>query len=450
MRFLGLDITRRKRTPAQRVGSRNVMGWVQEPFTGAWQMNQEVKLESVLSFAPVARCIALIAGDVAKMPVRMMRFTADRIWIEEDNPAYSPVLRKPNGWQNRIQFFTNWMESKLIHGNTYILKQRDGRGMVSAMHVLDPLYVKVLVATDGGVYYELSRDDLAHQHSVSVTVPASEIIHDRMNTFYHPLVGTSPLANCGLAATQGIAIQNTSARFFTNNSAPGGVLTAPGTIDDDTAGRLKADWEQNYTGKNLGKVAVLGDGLRYEPMAVKATDAQLIEQLKMTGETVCTAFGVPSYKAGVGPAPTYDNVEALNLQYYTDALQIHIESIEELLDQGLGIARPLGTEFDLDYMFRMDTVALVKAEAEAVKAGIKGPNESRRRFSLPPVAGGSIPYLQQQNYSLEALAKRDAKGDPWEKPQADPVRPPEPPDAENFKAALLWSTRKALRAKETA
>lgn len=444
MRFLGLEV---KRAAPREVASRGVMGWVRESFTGAWQRNVEVKLDSVLTFAAVARCVALIAGDVAKMPVRMVELTKYGIWLERENPAYSPVLRKPNDWQTRIQFFQSWMESKLIHGNAYVLKQRDNRGVVSKLYVLDPRYVKVLVADDGGVYYEISRDDLARQHDTSVTVPASEIIHDRMNTYYHPLVGISPIASCGIAAAQGLAIQNNSALFFKNNSQPGGILTAPGAINDDTAKRLKEHWDQNYSGDNAGKVAVLGDGLKYEPMAVTATDAQMIEQLIMSAEMVCTAFGVPAYKAGVGAAPAYNNIETLNLQYYTDVLQIHIESIEELLDQGLNVSRPLGTEFDLDYLFRMDTATMVTAEAEAVKAGIKAPNEGRRRLNLGPVKGGETPYLQQQNYSLAALATRDGQSDLWAKPQpAEPAPPADAPTTDETDKALWMLEAKMMRA----
>ena len=310
--------------------------------------------------------------------------------------------------------------------------------------MLDPRHVKVLVASDGGVYYELARDDLSRQYETSVTIPASEIIHDRWNTFYHPLVGISPIASCGIAAAQGLAIQNNSAWFFNNNSNPGGVLTAPGAISDETAARLKAYWDTQYSGANAGKVAVLGDGLKYEPMAVTATDAQLIEQLKMSAEMVCTAFGVPAYKIGVGPAPAYNNIEALNMQYYTDALQIHVESIEECLDQGLGISRPLGTEFDLDYLFRMDTATMVNAEAEAVKSGIKAPNEGRRRLNLPPKKGGDSPYMQQQNYSLEALARRDAQPDPWAQPE--PAAEPTEAEERAFVAETLLSMRKAMEA----
>ena len=39
-----------------------------------------------------------------------------------------------------------------------------------------------------------------------------------MNCLYHPLVGLSPIYACGLAAQQGLAIQNGSTEFFGNMS----------------------------------------------------------------------------------------------------------------------------------------------------------------------------------------------------------------------------------------
>jgi phage portal protein BeeE len=47
------------------------------------------------------------------------------IWTETDSPAFSPVLRKPNRYQNRIQFWESWILSKLTRGNAYVLKERD-------------------------------------------------------------------------------------------------------------------------------------------------------------------------------------------------------------------------------------------------------------------------------------------------------------------------------------
>lgn len=449
MRLFGLTITREKAAPALApVDNRG--GWwgiIRESFAGAWQQNVEVKLDTVLTYSTVFRCVSLIASDVAKLRIRLVAQDDNGIWTETDTAAYSPVLRKPNGYQNRIQFFTSWMESKLVHGNTYALKQRDQRNVVTALYVLDPQRTKPLVAPDGSVYYELRRDELSGLPEDTVVVPASEIIHDRWNTIYHPLVGTSPIYACGLAAVQGIRIQNNSAQFFGNGSNPGGILTAPGAISDETAKRLKEHWDKNYTGANVGKVAVLGDGLKYEPMAITATDAQLIEQLKWTSETICSVFGIPAYKVGVGQAPAYNNIEALDAQYYAQCLQIHIESIELCLDEGLELKKPYGTEFDLDDLLRMDTATLIKAEAEAIGAGIKAPNESRRRLGLQPVEGGNTPYLQQQNYSLAALNKRD-QNDPFAKPEPAPAPQAEdPPANDNAEAearAALLEIRKGL------
>lgn len=430
-------------------------GWwslIREPFTGAWQRNLEIKRDTVLTYSAVYACITLIASDIAKLRVKLVEQDDSGIWRETTVPAFSPVLRKPNRYQNTIQFLTQWIISKLVHGNAYILKQRDGRGVVVAMYVLDPCRVQPLVSEDGSVYYQLSRDNLTGLDEDQITVPANEIIHDRMNTLYHPLVGISPISACGLAATQGLHIQNHSARFFLNNAMPGGILTAPHTIPDETANRLKAMWEAKFGGENVGRIAVLGDGLTFESMAIKAIDAQLIEQLKWTAETVCTCFHVPPYMIGVGAAPTYNNIQALNQQYYTQCLQILIESLELCLDEGLGLTavtgKVYGVELDLDGLLRMDTATQYDAIAKAIGGGFLAPNEGRRKIDLPPVAGGETPYLQQQNYSLAALNKRDQQDDPFGAPasSASSDAGDEDPDgdAEELRAALEASHAMAI------
>ncbi len=441
MRLFGLNISRATATDEKALSpiGQGRGGWYRifEPFAGAWQQNVEVRYDSVLSNHADFACRTLIASDISKLRIKLVQKDETGIWSEVANPAYSPVLRKPNHFQNRIQFMESWILSKLQRGNALILKQRDGRGVVKALYVLDWTLVTPLVADDGSVFYDLKTDHLAGLPA-SVTVPAREVIHDRFNCFFHPLVGLSPIFAGGLAATQGLAIQSDSTLFFQNGAQPSGILTAPAGISDETAKRLKEHWENNYSGKNSGKVAVLGDGLKYEAMKAKAVDAQLIEQLKWSAEVVCSTYHVPPYKIGVGQMPTYNNVQALNIEYYSQCLQVLIEAAELCLDEGLGMGENIGTEFDVDNLLRMDTTALINAEKEAVGAGIKSPNEARKRLDLKPVAGGNSPYLQQQNYSLEALARRDAQEDPF---GTAPSREPEAPANDN---AMEAEARAAL------
>lgn len=445
MRLFGLQITRATQEKALSPVSQGRGGWYRifESFPGAWQRNVEVKCDSALSYHADFACRTLIASDIAKLRIKLVAKDSDGIWTETTNPAYSPVLRKPNDFQTRIQFMESWVLSKLQHGNAYILKQRDNRGVVTKLYVLDPRLVTPLVAGDGSVFYQLNADDLAGV-TQTIIVPAREIIHDRFNTFYHPLVGLSPIFAGGLAAMQGLAIQNDSAAFYQNGARPGGVLTAPGAIDDETAGRIKEYWDSNFSGDNSGKVAVLGDGLKYEAMRAKAVDSQTIEQLKWTAEVVCSTYHVPPYKIGVGTMPTHNNIQSLNVEYYSQCLQVLIESIELCLDEGLNMGEAIGTELDVDNLLRMDSVTQMEVLDKA--SGVMSVNEKRRKLDLKPKDGGDSVYLQQQNFSLEALAKRDAQDDPFQPaaPAAD-EQPANDNDTESEARAALIEIYKGLR-----
>lgn len=427
MRLFGLNITKAAVSPLSRSDMRGWFGVVREGFAGAFQANIEIDApRDLLSFAGLFAPITLIAGDVGKLRIKLTKKTEAGIWEEiYENSPFLPVLRKPNHYQTRIQFIEHWMLSKLLYGNAYALKERDARGIVTALYILDPQRVKPLVTPTGDVYYELSADHLSGLQG-KLTVPAREIIHDRMNCLWHPLVGISPIYAAGLSATQGRKIQNNSASFFENMSRPGGMLTAPGTIDDPTALRLKTEFETNFSGSNLGRLFVGGDGLDFKSMAIPAEAAQLIEQLEWTAKDIARACGVPYFMVG-GPAPANDTIEVETLRYYTQCIQKLLEQAESCLDEGLSLPAGYCTEFDVDGLVRMDTTAQAEAVGKLVGAGVMAPNEARKRFNLGPVAGGNTPYLQVQNYSLAALDKRDLKADPFATDKPAPAAPAAPP-----------------------
>jgi HK97 family phage portal protein len=427
MKIFGLEFGKKKGLSTSPVDNRGGWHpWIGEPYAGSWQNNEVWTVDSVLAYPPVYACVTLIANDISKLSPLLL--------VEQSNGTRSPiellpVLKKPNTYQNHIQFKEWWIISKLIRGNTYALKQRDNRGNVVQLYILEPTRVQVLTTPSGEVFYQLGEDQLNGQDKTSVTVPASEIIHDRISPIFHPLVGVSPLFAAGASAAQGLKIITDSAKFFENGATPGGVLTAPGSISNDTAARLKAHWDANYTGANSGKVAVIGDGLKFEPMRMTAVDSQLIDQLRWTAEAVCSAFHVPAYKVGAGPIPSNNNVEALTQDYYSQCLQKLIEDYEICLDEGLELLSGQHTQLDLDGLFRMDTATQIKTLREGVAGAIMSPNEARLKLNLIPLEGGDTVYLQQQNFSLEALSRRDAKADPFatqQTTQAQPTMPEEP------------------------
>lgn len=426
-------------TSPQPVGRGGWFPWeVFEPFTGAWQRNISWKRKDVTSHFAIFSCIGLIASDISKLEVKYKAKGSDDIWIDVPVRGFD-VIDRPNPYQNRMQFFESWIISKLTRGNTYVLKTRDGKGNVTRLDILHPDLVQVLVSDSGEVYYQLSQDSLTGVTSIDVTVPASEIIHDRFNCLYHPLVGLSPIYACGLAAFGGIKMLENSVTHFKNLSRPGGILTAPGAISEETASRLKKHWEDNYSGDNAGKTAVLGDDLRYQSInVISPVDSQLVEQLKLTADIVCATFHVPAYKV-VGNAPAYNNIEAQESAYYSQCLQVLIEAIELALDKGLNVSDNTGYEFDIDGLLRMDTKTQVETLGQGVIRAIYSPNEARKRMNLKPVEGGDVPYLQEQNWPISMLANRNI--------EEEAVPPPEVKEIDEEKTLmnLAMGLRKELK-----
>ena len=370
MRLFGLDISRAKAkantpqptTPTSGLsplyGGDRGNWWfpiIREPYTGAWQKNVALRVDNIVTYFAVYSCLSLISTDIGKLGLRLMRETDDGLHVEADSPAFSPVLRKPNHYQTRGKFIETWMLSKLIHGNTYVLKERDNRGVVVALYVLEPTRAKVLVAPDGSVFYSFAVDNLSGLPN-PIEIPASEVIHDVNTPLFHPLFGISPILAASLPIVQGLAIQKHSVSFFEQGARPGGVLSAPGPVPQQSLERMKNEWETRFSGENAGRVAVLSDGLKFESIGMTGEQAQLIDQLKWTAENVASVFHVPPFMIGLGAPPSFDNVEALNQQYYSQCLQTHIESIEALLDDGLALdGTGYCTEFCLDDLLRMDT-----------------------------------------------------------------------------------------------
>lgn len=430
-------------------------GWrsrIYESYAGAWQQNVTVdNSENVLRFSAVYSCVSGISGDIAKLPLPLL-IEANGVSTPQRDGIIPALIKKPNQYQTRFQFVQQWVLSKLITGNTYVLKVRDQRGAVVKMIVLDPDFVTVMVTDSGDVYYQLRRDNLGGINQlVDTTVPASEVMHDRHTPLFHPLVGVSPIYACGMSATLGNSIVNNSAGFFKNRATPGGILTAPARISDETAKRLKDDWESKYSGQNAGKIAVLGDGLKFERMAVTAVDSQLIEQLKWSVEDVARAFRYPLFKLQSGAPVMAGSAEELNLQYYSDTLQPLIEAMEAVLNDGLELQGDMRVEFDIEGLSRMNTEARFRTAGESLKVATH--NEARARLNLGPIEGGDAVYLQQQNFALRDLVKlRQMEFEAMERESNDTPDANDTPDsnddmqqqAEEQTRALIDGLRKGL------
>lgn len=414
-------------------------GGPHEPFLGAWQRNLRECMgnQSLLAFSAVYACVSVISGDIGKLPLRVWRLLSDGGREEATNHPMTAVLYAPNLYQTHVDFIQQLFVSTLLAGNAYVYLVYDDRNYINEMHVLNPTRVMPLVSPNGLVFYRIAYNDALSQTGADYPgpltlnadydperdgwiVPARNIMHHRVMTVESPLIGVTPLYAAGMSAAVGAKIISQSQSFFANMSRPSGVLSAPGKISTQTASVLKKYWDDNYTsGGGSGKTAVLGDGIKWEPLTMTAIDAQLIEQLRWSVEDVARVFRVPGFLLGDLGKVSYRNSETLMRAYYSGCLQYHIESLEARLDRTFGLKSDVVCEFDLETLLRTDLDVRFTAYRTAIQTGFMTLNEVRARENLSKLKGGDEPLIQVQYQPLSRITAPPA-------PTAAPVVTPDP------------------------
>src|SRR5690625_966843 len=415
-------------------------------------MNKEEKRGDLLCYPTLYACLSRISSDIGQLPVHLAKLQPTGVKGETSSAAYTPVLERPNGYQTPQQFREAWLLSKLTHGNTYVLKQRDNRNVVVALYVLDPFHVMPLVSESGDVFYRLDYGTGANllpddYPAKQLTIPASEIMHDRMTCFHQHVIGVPPLAAAYWPSAKNLKILRSSATFFDNTGQPGGILTAPAGMSQKDAEAINEYWSQNYGGENSGKVAVIGADMKFTAIAMKSVDSQMVEQMKYSDQQICQPFGIPPFIVGVGGLPAGLKVDDMANIYYRFALQTHVEAMETLLTQGLQVRAPSTVQLDTYALLRMDTQKRATVFGGLTGSGIATPNEARKEFNLAPLEGGDTVYMQQQDIPLSVAAQQtlpDATSTPAPADNSD-APPVEDEEDEQERALGVWSvTQKML------
>lgn len=410
---------------------------------GSWQMNRNAPGRGfdLMAFSAVYACVNTIASDIAKLPVQIFELEDDgsRTLLRDD--FYAELMRVPNDYQTAADFIQTFVQSYLMQGNTYCYcGQRNGRGEVTALHVLNPTRTTPLINDEtGAVFYECRRDVLAGLMDEMQVVPERDMIHHRLPLLPgYPLIGVTPIFAASASSGLGLQILRESQQFFGNASRPSGLLSTDQPMDEDLAQRLKQKWDEAYRGQEFGKTALLSGGMKWQPLTITAQDAQLIEQLRYSVEDVARVFRVPPFMLGDMSKVSYRNTEQLGRAYLTNCIGWHIEALQQRFARAFDFTRRFELRFDLSAMLRTEIDVRFAAYNQGISGGWISPNEVRAQEGLPPAEGGEEPRMQMQ---MVPLSQADGPPEPApapapaDAPEEDP--PPPPPEEEAINPARV-------------
>lgn len=333
-----------------------------------------VTTSDALSLASVYRSVSIIATAMKQLGIHAYRddikVTPTPLWI-----------RQPDAKVTREVWMEQTVNSLALSGNAYWLISRNQRGETVNLEVLNPFDMMIQTDDYGNALYYLYRGTVKYslndiQHLALMRVPGN-------------VYGLGPIQAAQKELLNARDTRDYASVWMTDSGVPNGVLKSDQMLSPDQAAAAKDAWNLTAGAKN--GVAVLGNGLSYQPMYLNPRDAQFIEVQGWNVQQVGRLFGIPAnmLMASVdGNSMTYTNMEQEQMAFVRYTLSQYIVEIESALSHLA--SRGTEVKMNVDSLLRSDTLTRYQAHQIAIASGWMTIDEVRQLEDLPTAQGEVI------------------------------------------------------------
>lgn len=359
-------------------------------------------------------CIKILSDTLSKLPAKIYQ-DSNGIKKATDHYLYPLLKLRPNPYMSAANFWSCVESQRNFRGNSYAWIDCNLRGKIIGIYPLDSTQVKIYVDDVGLLSHEnkvwyVYTDNLGTQHKIQ----SDEILHFRGLTT-DGLVGMNPIE------TLKNSIENAkSAEKFINNSFKNGMQTKGivqyvGELTKGAKDTFIKEFETMSNGlKNANKVSMLPIGYQFQPISLKMTDAQFLENTQLTIRQLAAAFGIKLHQINDLVKTSYASTSEANREFYVDTLMSILNMYEQELTYKLFLPREINKgyyiKFNADVILRADIKTRYEAYKTGIQSGFKTPNEVRALEEDEPKTGGDILLVNGTMMPIEMAGKQYEKG----------------------------------------
>lgn len=336
---------------------------------------QYVSTDAALRLASVYGSVTLIADAISTTPIDVYRKRADGTRDELDTP---PLLARPSGDMEPVEWLSAVCASVLLRGNTYGLKDNfDDFGYPREIHLVHP---------DDASVQRRSREDPTPLYKFGgEEIPNRRVFHLKGFCLPGQLEGLSPVSNFAQTIGTGLASEDYGARFYGDGGHPTAVLETEHEVSQPQADLIKARVLAVLRGRR--EPLVLGAGTTWKPIQIPPNEAMFLDNLKFSGVQIAgMVYHIPASMMNLaveGSSLTYSNREQDEILFQTRAVlpwAVRFEQHMSRLLPGKQYVR-----FNLDAAVRVDLTTRYKAHAIGIAAGFLLDDEARQLEDRPPL-----------------------------------------------------------------
>ena len=349
------------------------------------QANSGVAVDenSALNFSAVWACVRVISEAVASLPIGVFKEDENgNRGVDKSSPIYSLLAYEPNSYMTSFIWRECLMNNLLIHGNSYFLIKRDSSLRPIELCYLNPEDVNP-VKVDDVIYYNVEEYDSP--------IPQYDMLHF-VGMGYDGIKGKSVLRVHADTIGLSLGANVTATSYFGNSTQVAGVLKHPGKLSEEAASRLKASWNNNYSGPyNSNRTAILEEGLDFKAISIPASDRQLLDSRLFQVQEIARIFRVPPHLIGDLSKASYNSMEQLSIEFVRTTLRPYLVNIESELNRKLFRESERGTYYtkmSVEGLLRGDSQARANFYREMLQTGVFSINEVRRFEDMNPIENG--------------------------------------------------------------
>jgi HK97 family phage portal protein len=356
------------------------------PLGTASASGMRITETSAKRVATVLACVGVIARNIGTLPCKIYTEGPDGSKkLVDHHPLYKVLYIRPNYQQTAFEFKQMMQGHLELRGNAYAEIVPGPLGAVDQLVPMHPDRVHVERLKPSGRLRYVYNDPLTDN---TRNLVQEEVFHLR-NFCDDSAVGQSTI---GMACdTFGIALaqQDYSARFLKNDARPPFVFEGSNFKNKADRDQFVANWQEQQTGGNRGKAAVLPVGISIKELGIKPIDQQLLDARKFSRIEICSIFGVPPHLIGeTEKTATYASVEQFNIMYAVHCILARLVLWEQAIQRDLITSDKYFAKFSMAALLRGDTASRFAAYHQAIGDGWMNQDEVRALEDMNPMPGG--------------------------------------------------------------
>ena len=362
---------------------------------GATVSGETVTPERSKTVATAYRAANIISDDVAKIPLQQfVRMGRDIQQVPPDaltkNLAYLLEVT-PNQWGwTPFQFKKSIIDWEIWHGNAIVWRPPV---WPPQLLILPANRTRPVFDVNGNLWYEHRFSNQRVEY-----IPSVEILHLMINPDETGFWGRGVITYAAETLGKQLSGHKVQSKIYANGVKSSAYMQVQGALDPDGRKRVRDSYQEALDAYGL---AVFDNKIvKFEPIQMKLTDAQFLEQINASDIDIATFFGMPLHMLNRGKE-SYNSNEQKYIEYLQGTLDTYLVPFEQAARIRWLPAEEQGRsyfKFVREALLRMDAKGRAETNEIKIRSGVMTPNEAREKDDQSAYVGGDR-YYMTSNYT---------------------------------------------------